>query len=574
MKTINGIGASDGIQIGKIYKYEVVELSIVKKEVADIDKELAKLELSLDKSKNEIESIQCKALKDMGEEAAAIFSAHLEILKDPELIDNIKNMITMDKVNSEYAVDAIAKQFIAIFESMDNEYIKERAADLKDVANRIIGHLLDVQIKGLDRLHEPVIILAKDLTPSDTAGLDKNYVKGFITEIGGRTSHSAIMARTMEIPAVTGASNAYEELATGDTVILNGITGEIILQPTEAVIQSYKERAQQFNEDKKKLQKYKTLESKTKDGTTFDIAANIGCPEDIGQVLEVGADGVGLFRTEFLYMGREKFPTEEEQFLAYKEVLEKMEQRPVVIRTLDIGGDKELDYFPMPKELNPFLGNRAIRLCLNQPEIFKVQIRALLRASVYGNLHIMLPMIATIDEFRRARTEIQKIEKELRSEGIQVNSEYKLGIMIEIPSAALAASVFAKEIDFFSIGTNDLIQYTFAADRMNEKVTYLYQPFHPSLLRLIYMVVEAAHKEKKWVGMCGEMGGDTKALPLLLGLGLDEISMSSPTVLNVRSLASKISKYDAKALLHEALMKENQEQVMELVNDFLYDIED
>ncbi|WP_242985297.1 phosphoenolpyruvate--protein phosphotransferase [Vallitalea okinawensis] len=574
MKIINGIGASEGIQIGKIYKYEVTELSIIKKDIIDIDKELAKLEVSLDKSMNEIEVIRCNTLENMGEDAAAIFSAHLEILKDPELIDGIKNLIVADKVNAEYAVDTITKQFLSIFEAMDNEYIRERAADIKDVAKRMIEHILGVQSQGLDSLFEPVIILAKDLTPSDTASLNKHYVMGFITEIGGRTSHSAIMARTMQIPAVTGASNVYEELETGDRVILNGITGEIILHPTEDAIHSYKERVQQFIEDKKKLQEFKNFKSKTRDGISFDIAANIGCPEDIDQVLEVGADGIGLFRTEFLYMGREKFPTEEEQFSAYKTVLEKMEQRPVVIRTLDIGGDKELDYYQMPKELNPFLGNRAIRLCLNEPEIFKVQIRALLRASVYGNLHIMLPMIATIDEFRSVRNEIHKIEKELISEGVQVNPEYKLGIMIEIPSAALSASVFAKEVDFFSIGTNDLIQYTFAADRMNEKVSYLYQPFHPSLLRLVNMVVDAAHKEKKWVGMCGEMGGDTKALPLLLGLELDEISMSAPTVLKVRSLASKISKIDAKVLLEESLMKENQEQVLELVEDFLTNIED
>lgn len=566
---INGIGASDGIAIGKVYKYEQVELVVTQQSVTDVAAELERFDGAIEVSVSEIQAIKEKTAATMDEEHAAIFGAHIEILADPELIGAVKSMIESDKVNADYALKTVSDNFVAIFEAMDNEYIRERAADIKDVSKRLLMNIQGIKAVSLGDIDEEVIVVAKDLTPSDTAQLDKSLVLGFVTNIGGRTSHSAIMARTLEIPAVVGTNNGFEQLEDGQHLLLNGSTGEVIPSPTEEEVDEYKAKADAIAKEKAVWATFKDKKTLTLDGAHIDLAANIGQPDDVEGVLKYGGEGIGLYRTEFLYMGKPDFPTEEEQLEAYKSVLENMAGKPVVVRTLDIGGDKELDYMEMEHELNPFLGNRALRLCLNKPEMFKVQIRALLRASVYGDLHIMFPMIATVDEFRSAKAFLKEVEAELREEGADVSDSYKTGIMIEIPAAAIAADILAKEVDFFSIGTNDLIQYTFAADRMNENVSYLYQPFNPSLLRLIKMVTTAAHAEGKWAGMCGEMGGEAAALPLLIGLGMDELSMSAPSILRSRCNASKMNKADCEALADKALKCGNQEEVKALVDGYL-----
>lgn len=566
---IQGIGASDGISIGKIYKYNQVEIIINKKTISNTDKEVEKFKEALSKSEIELKAIQDKTAKNVDVETAAIFGAHIEILNDPELSSAVIAKVTDEYVNADYALKEVSDTFVVMFESMDNEYFRERAADIKDVTKRVLIHIQGLEISSLADISEEVIVLAKDLTPSDTAQLNKALVKGFITDIGGRTSHSAIMARTLEIPAVVGTKDAFDQLETGDKVILNGATGEIILNPTEEETKSYVAKIKIYEEEKASWQVFFDKPSLTKDGKHFEIGANIGNPEDLEGVNNNGSDCIGLYRTEFLYMGKSDYPNEEEQLKAYREVLEGMGDKPVVVRTLDIGGDKELSYLKMEHEMNPFLGNRALRLCFNMPDVFRTQLRALLRASVYGDLHIMFPMIATVGELRKAKEFVENVRAELKEEGLEVSDTFKIGIMIEIPAAAVIADILAKEVDFFSIGTNDLIQYTFAADRMNEKVSYLYQPFNPSLLRLISMVIKAAHKEGKWVGMCGEMAGEIKALPVLLGLGLDEFSMSAAGVLRARHLAATIDMDEAKNLAEAALNCESQVEVLKLVDKFL-----
>lgn len=570
---IIGIGASDGIVIGKAYKYEEVELIIERQDVEHVEASLKDFDEAIATSVEQIERIKTHTEKTIDEETAAIFGAHLQILSDPELIEGVKSMIISEKVNAAYALKSVSDQFIQIFEAMDNEYIRERAADIRDVAKRLQKNLHGATASSLADISEKVIVIAKDLTPSDTAQLDKSLVDGFITNIGGRTSHSAIMARTLEIPAVVGTKDGFDQISNGDVLLLNGSTGEIIINPSKEQISNYEKQVEALRIKKDYWASFKEKETTTKDGSKLILAANIGQPEDVDQVLQYGSEGIGLYRTEFLYMDRKDFPTEEDQFLAYKTVLEQMDDKAVIIRTLDIGGDKELDYMPMEKELNPFLGNRALRLCMTKPDMFKTQLRALLRASVYGNLHIMFPMIATIDELKEAKSLVKEVEKDLLAEGIEVNDSYKIGIMIEIPAAAIIADLLIKEVDFFSIGTNDLIQYTFAADRMNECVSYLYQPFNPSLLRLIKMVSSAAVKEGKWTGMCGEMASEIKALPLLIGLGLEELSMSAPNVLRSRSMISQMSKVDCESLANKALKASNELEVLNLVDEYLETLE-
>ncbi len=566
---IKGIGASDGIVISKVYKYEQVEPVVELKNITDVKREIAHFEKCVDESILEIEAIKEKATESMDEETGAIFGAHIEILKDPEIIQGVKSAIENDEVTADFALKTVTDTFIAIFEAMDNEYIKERAADIKDVTKRLLCHLQGLSVANLSEISEEVIVVAKDLTPSDTATLNRKYVKGFITDIGGRTSHSAIMARTLEIPAVVGTNDFFDKVETGDTVILNGLIGEVIIKPSEKEITDYSDKIKEYNEQKKIWNTFRDKESLSKDGVHIELVGNIGNPDDAQGVIANGGDGVGLYRTEFLYMGKSDFPTEDEQYEAYKAVLTSMGEKPVVVRTLDIGGDKHLDYLTMDEELNPFLGVRALRLCLARKDLFEVQLRALLRAGVYGNLHIMFPMVATLEEFRTAKSFLKEVEAKLKEEGKEVASDYKLGIMVEIPAAALLADVFAKEVDFFSIGTNDLVQYTFAADRMNENVSYLYQPYNPSLLRLIKMVGDAANKNGKWAGMCGEMAGEVTALPLLIGLGLKELSMSAMSILRSRHLLSKLNKHDCEKLVDEAINMDSNEAVKELVDKFL-----
>ncbi|MEX5866059.1 phosphoenolpyruvate--protein phosphotransferase [Staphylococcus haemolyticus] len=566
-KLINGIAASDGVAIAKAYLLVEPDLSFTNEKVTDTDAEIQKFRNALEASKIELTKIRNNAEKQLGPDKAAIFDAHLLVLDDPELIQPIEDKIANEKVSASEALDEVTSQFITIFESMDNEYMRERAADIRDVSKRVLAHLLGVELPNPSMIDESVVIVGNDLTPSDTAQLNKEFVQGFVTNIGGRTSHSAIMSRSLEIAAVVGTKSVTKEVKQGDMVIVDGITGDVIVDPTEDELIAYQNKRERFFEDKKELQKLRDAETVTIDGEHAELAANIGTPDDLYGVMENGAEGIGLYRTEFLYMGRDQMPTEDEQFEAYKKVLETMKDKRVVVRTLDIGGDKELPYLNLPKEMNPFLGYRAIRLCLDQQDIFRTQLRALLRASAYGKLNIMFPMVATINEFRDAKAILLEEKENLKNDGHDVSDEIELGIMVEIPSTAALADIFAKEVDFFSIGTNDLIQYTMAADRMSERVSYLYQPYNPAILRLVKQVIEASHKEGKWTGMCGEMAGDETAIPLLLGLGLDEFSMSATSILKARRQINGLSKNEMSELANRAINCATQEEVKDLVNN-------
>ncbi len=565
---LTGIGASRGIQIGKVYKYFQTEPIIVKKTIKDIVKEVEKFQAACRKTEKELLDLQVKTQEKIDKETASIFFAHIEIMNDPEFSGGVVAKIREEYINAAYALKVISDKFVKMFENMDDEYFRERAGDIKDVTKRLQINIEGGQVPTLSAINEEVILVAKDLTPSDTAQLDTSLIKGFITNIGGRTSHSAIMARSLEIPAVVGTKSGFEDLVNGSTVIINGDLGEVHLNPTQEKIEDYKAIMKKEEKKKTNWHKYRDLKTVTKDDVRLDIGGNIGNPEEVENVIKNGGECIGLFRTEFLYMGRKEAPNEEEQFQAYKKVLLGMKNKPVIVRTLDIGGDKNLPYLKCEKENNPFLGSRALRLCFLMPDIFRTQLRALLRASVYGDLHIMFPMIATLDEFKKAKKYLLETKDELISQGKAVNKNIKIGIMIEVPAAALAADILAKEVDFFSIGTNDLIQYTFAADRMNENVSYLYQPYHPSLLRLIDMVINSAHQEGKWVGMCGEMAGEEKALPLLIGLDLDEFSMSASEILQKKNLANQIDTSKAKTLAKQALRKTSQKEVVQLVDSF------
>ncbi|MGE7779340.1 phosphoenolpyruvate--protein phosphotransferase [Peribacillus sp. NPDC097264] len=562
---ISGIAASSGIAIAKAYRLIEPELSVEKRSIEDVEAEVTRFKEAIQKSTSELEIIRNKAEQDLGADKAAIFDAHLLVLSDPELLNPVQDKIKSENINAESSLHEVASMFITMFEQMDNEYMKERAADIRDVTKRVLSHLLGIHIPNPSMIAEEVIIIAEDLTPSDTAQLNPMYVKGFTTDIGGRTSHSAIMARSLEIPAVVGTKTVTASIENGDLVIIDGLNGEVHINPTPELVQRYEEMQKKYALQKAEWAKLVHEQTVTKDGHQVELAANIGTPKDLEGVHKNGGEGIGLYRTEFLYMGRNEMPSEEEQFEAYKTVLEGMAGKSVVVRTLDIGGDKELPYLQLPKEMNPFLGYRAIRLCLNEQEIFRIQLRALLRASIYGNLKIMFPMIATLTEFREAKAVLEEVRQELLEKDIPVAEKIEVGIMVEIPSTAVMADIFAKEVDFFSIGTNDLIQYTMAADRMNERVSYLYQPYNPAILRLVKMVIDAAHKEGKWAGMCGEMAGDEVAVPILIGLGLDEFSMSATSILKARSLIRKLSLEEMKKLSQDVLMMDTNEQVKEAV---------
>ncbi len=533
---IRGIAASKGYAIGKIYVHQEVDINISEDLIGDIAAEREKLQRAIDKSKEQIEKIKEKTTKTMGAEKAEVFEAHITLLEDPEFTGAMLMEIENNKSNSMKAVNDVMNTFVMIFEGMEDEYMRERAADIKDVSKRVIANIAGASVGGFDIEEENTIVVAHDLTPSDTAQLDRSKVVAFLTNIGGRTSHSAIMARTLEIPAVVGLKDITEKVHNGDTVIVDGTEGIVIINPEQSVIEEYKDRKLAYEKEKEELKKLIEVKTVTSTGKRIEVCGNIGKPEDVDQVLANGGDGIGLFRTEFLYMDREDMPSEEEQYNAYKYVLEKMENRPVVIRTLDIGGDKKLPYLPMPEEMNPFLGYRAIRLCLDRPEIFKIQLRALLRASAYGNLKVMFPMISSLNEYEQAMAIVKECKEELRNEGKSFSEDIEWGIMVEIPAAAVCADELAKHVDFFSIGTNDLIQYTLAADRMSEKVSYLYNPMHPAVLRLIKMTIEGAHSQGKWCGMCGEMAGDEEAIPTLLEYGLDEFSMSATSILPAKKI--------------------------------------
>ncbi|GAA0138199.1 phosphoenolpyruvate--protein phosphotransferase [Paenibacillus sp. YSY-4.3] len=565
MLNIKGIAASAGVAIAPVFKLEHPDYTVKHQVIEDPAAENARLDEALSKSQQELEAIKARTLQELGEKKAEIFESHLLILNDPELLTPVRDKINTDKVSAAFALNETAQQFISMFENMKSDYLKERAADMKDVTKRVLTHLLGLSYVNPAEISEEVIVVAEDLTPSDTAQLNRKYVKGFTTNIGGRTSHSAIMARSLEIPAVVGTKDVLSQVNNGDLLIVDGLDGTVIVNPSPEVVEQYTAKRDQHLRQIEEWKKLREVPTVSRDGVHVELAANIGTPNDVAGVLDNGGEGVGLYRTEFLYMGRTELPSEEVQFNAYKTVLEKMEGKPVVVRTLDIGGDKELPYLDLPKEMNPFLGFRAVRLCLEQTDIFRTQLRALLRASVYGDLRIMFPMIATLDEFRQAKALLLEEKDKLAAEGVSVSENIQIGIMVEIPSTAVLADQFAKEVDFFSIGTNDLIQYTMAADRMNERVSYLYQPYNPAILRLVKMVIDAAHKEGRWAGMCGEMAGDSTAIPLLLGLGLDEFSMSATSILPARSQIAKLSKAEMQELAAKALQLSTAEEVVELV---------
>ncbi|MCI6068517.1 MAG: phosphoenolpyruvate--protein phosphotransferase [Galactobacillus timonensis] len=563
---LKGIAASQGVAVAKVYKLEQPVLDIQKVEVTDLEAEKAKIERAFAKTVEDIEKIKETAAGHLAAEELAIYDAHLMMAQDPEFKSQILDEIENSKENAEYAAQTVASNMVSMFENMDDSYFKERAADIKDVSFRLLCNLTGKTIPNLATLDSPVIIVAKDLTPSDTGSLNKEFAKGFATEMGGRTSHSAIMARSLEIPAVVGVKDLMANVKSGDTVVLDAIAGEVIVNPDEKTIAEYKAKGAAYEKEKEELKSFKDQPSVSTDGHKVLIVGNIGSPADVQAVRDNGGEGVGLFRTEFLYMKSEDdFPNEDTQFAAYKEVLEAMQGKPVVIRTLDIGGDKKLKYYQFAEEMNPFLGVRAIRFCLQRKDIFRTQLRALLRASAYGHLCIMFPMIATVNEFKEAKQCYEDARAELIKEGVKVGDDVEVGCMIEIPAAAVLADQLAKYADFFSIGTNDLIQYSMAADRMSQSVSYLYQPLNPSILRLIKMTIDGAHKHGHWCGMCGEMAGDELAAPVLLGLGLDEFSMSATSMLRARRMINGLSYAEMQKLADKALEMDTMEEVSDLI---------
>lgn len=558
-----GIKGSTGIVIGKVlyYKKEAIVINKAALDERCLKEELEKVDEALTLSKNQINKIIEKASREFSQDEAAIFNAHLMILEDPELINGVKELIVDEKIYSSNAASMVIENYIEIFSNFEDEYLRERAADVRDVGNRLIRNLLGITEQDIGKLDSDVIVVAHDLTPSDTALMDKNHVKGFATNIGGRTSHTAIMARSLEIPAVLGLCSITEKVQNEDTIIVDGNLGKIIVNPDEKTLLDYRDKIERSEIYKNELKNIAKLPSVTLDGRHVEIAANIGGPSEADSVLAYGGDGVGLYRTEFLYMDRDSFPSEEKQFDAYLEVAEKMKGKPVIIRTLDIGGDKKLTYLSLQEEMNPFLGFRAIRLCLEMRDMFKTQLKAILRASINKNVLIMYPMISSVDEVREANKILEEAKLELRTNGIAFDEEIKCGVMIEIPSAAITADLLIKEVDFFSIGTNDLCQYTLAVDRMNEKISNLYQPFHPGVLRLIRNVIDESHKAGKFTGMCGELAGEPAAALLLLGLGLDEFSMSASSMPMVKKIIRSVSEEDAKKIAHHALTLETASQI-------------
>lgn len=568
-KTLKGIAASDGIAVAPAYLLVEPDLSFSKTSVSDVDAEVARFKKVVEESTKELEKVRDKAKESLGPEEAQVFDAHLLFLSDPEFTGAIETEIKDQKINAEAVLDETAQKFITIFEGMtDNAYMQERAADVRDVSKRLMAHLLGKKLPDPAAIDHEVVVVAYDLTPSDTAQLNKKYVKGFVTDVGGRTAHSAIMARSLEIPAVVGTETITKDVKDGDMLIADGLDGDAIINPTDAQIEEYTKKGEAFAKQKEEWKKLKNEPSVTANGKKFIIAANIGTPNDMKGVKENGAEAIGLYRTEFLYMDSKDFPSEEAQFDAYKKVIEDMDGKQTIIRTCDIGGDKHLDYWDLPEEMNPFLGVRAIRLSMQYKDIFRTQLRALLRASAYGPLGIMFPMIGTLAELREAKQILAEEKDKLAKEGVKIGDDLQVGMMIEVPAAAVLADQFAKEVDFFSIGTNDLIQYTMAADRGNDNVSYLYQPYNPSVLRLIKHTIDGAHENGIWCGMCGEAAGDDIMFPILLSMGLDEYSMSATSILRIRSLMKKINTEDIKELANKAcFVSETADENKKLVEE-------
>lgn len=570
MKEIKGIGASSGVNYAKAFILEIPKFDIKNLKINDIDNEINLVKKAIENSINELNKIKDIAAKRLGEDKAAIFEAHIQIANDPEVLSQVESLIKNDSFNGAYALDNVFKNLYEMFSNMEDAYFKERASDVRDVSIRILANFLNKRLPDLMSINENVIIVAHDLTPSETAILDKKYVNGFVTNIGGRTSHAAIMARTMEIPAVLGLGNITEIVKENDIIAIDGDSGIVQVNPSN--IFDWNVKKEKYLNDKKELEKYINKKAITLDGHKVDVEANIGKPNDADNLDNYGADGVGLYRSEFLYMDSANWPNEDLQYNSYKYVLEKNPNHIVIVRTLDIGGDKKLPYFTFDHEENPFLGYRAIRFTLDRKDIFKTQLRALLRASIFGKLGIMFPMISSINELLKAKEILEEVKKELTNENIKYSNDVKIGMMIEIPSTAFLADKFAKYVDFFSIGTNDLIQYTFAVDRMSQKVSHLYQPNNPSLLRAIEATINGAKKHGAIVAMCGEMAGDIMSIPILLGLankGLDAFSMSSSSILRAKKVICNLSHKECIELANKAIDLETSEEVNNLVRTFL-----
>ena len=568
---ISGIPASPGIVFGKalVLKEEKIVLDMQKIKDSQVDEEIARFYAGREVAVEQLNSIKERAYQSLGEEKAAIFEGHLMILEDEELEEEIIDYLRSNHVNAAVAANVVIDQQVAILSEIDDEYLKERAGDIRDIGNRLIKNILGMHIVDLGEINEEAILVAYDLTPSETAQLNLDKVLGFVTDIGGRTSHTSIMARSLELPAIVGTNNVTELVNTGDFLILDALNNVVYVNPSQEDIQRLKALQAKLADEKAELAKLKDLPALTLDGHRVDVVANIGTIRDIEGAERNGAEGVGLYRTEFLFMDRDQLPTEEEQFIAYKEVVEAMNGNLVILRTMDIGGDKELPYLDLPKEMNPFLGWRAIRIALDRREILNAQLRAVLRASAYGRLAVMFPMIISVEEIRELKSVIEELKVELRNEGKAFDENIQIGVMVETPSAAVNAKFLAKEVDFFSIGTNDLTQYTLAVDRGNELISHLYNPMSPSVLSLIKQVIDASHAEGKWTGMCGELAGDERATVLLLGMGLDEFSMSAISVPRIKKLIRNVNYQDAKLLAEKALQQPTAAEIERLVIDFL-----
>ena len=564
MRRLTGIGASEGVSIGKVLLFIEEEMIIPEEKAVDstIESEFTKLDEGLKKSKTQLIAIREKVKEKMGEDKAAIFDGHIMLLEDEDLIMEVQDKIKGGMPAAKALSEGI-EEYCAMISQLDDPYLRERTADLQDIGKRWLKNLLGVKIKDLSNLEPGTIVVTYDLTPSDTAQLDLENCVGFITEVGGKTAHSAIMARSLELPAVVGVKGILSEAKEGETVIMDGEAGELFLDPSAELISEYEVKREVLKKEKEELKKLIKEEAITKDGRKVDIWGNIGSPNDVDAVIESGATGIGLYRTEFLFMNSDHFPTEDEQYQAYRIVAEKMQGKPVTIRTMDIGGDKELPYLDLPKEMNPFLGYRAIRISLENKDMFKTQLRAILRASQYGQIKIMYPMISSINEIRSANAILEECKRELDEIGKIYDKNIKVGIMIETPSTAIIAYKFAKEVDFFSIGTNDLTQYFLAVDRGNEMVSTLYNSFNPAVLEAIQKVIDAAHDANISVSMCGEFAGDKKATKLLLGMGLDSFSMSASSTLHVKKIIRNSNYIEAQKYRDLILQQNTPEEVIE-----------
>ena len=541
MKKLKGIGVSSGIAIGKVFLYifEPIKISTEERDNIPVDVKRKILEKAIATSKKEIEILLKNLKRAKKDKEASIFEAHLLFLDDPAIKEKINDFLEQ-KFSLAAAVKKSFKEIAVQMETMKSEYLRERSKDIFDVSDRLLRHILNKPIPNLSSLPYPAIIVSKDLTPSDTASLDRRNTLGFVTDLGGITSHTAILAEALGIPAVVGLKGITEKVKGSETIIINGETGEVIIDPDDQTIKLFERKRELLKEREREIEKIKFLPSITKNGRKVEISANIGSPEEADFALKNGAEGIGLYRTEFLFLGKNTPPTEDEQFKAYKIVLQKFKGKPVIIRTLDLGGDKQISYLNLKKELNPFLGVRAIRLCLQRVNLFKTQLRAILRASIYGKALIMYPMIAVEEEIKKANEILNQAKQELTEEGIAFDENIKIGIMVEIPSAALNAENLINYVDFFSIGTNDLVQYTFAADRTNEALSYLYKPLNPGFLKLVKMTIDASHKKRKWTGMCGELAGDPKAIPILVKLGIDELSMTPSKIPKAKEIIRRL----------------------------------